>query len=51
VVVFLQRDDDLAFAVDRDEFRLGVFRGNFGQASQIDLQGAVAIQRTIGRSG
>ena len=48
-VVFLQRHDDLARRVDRDEFRLGIVARHRGQPGQLDLLLRAAVHRPLGQ--
>ncbi|MNL28137.1 hypothetical protein D3C87_1497680 [compost metagenome] len=47
VVVFLQCERDLAIGIDRDEFRLRIFRGDFGKAGHVDLLQRRAVSNAV----
>ncbi|MNE00638.1 hypothetical protein D3C80_930530 [compost metagenome] len=47
MVVFLQRERDLAIGVDRNEFRLRIFRGDFGETGEFDLLQRRAVGNAV----
>ncbi|MNX74430.1 hypothetical protein D3C86_1058700 [compost metagenome] len=47
MVVFLQRQSDLAIGVDRDEFWLRILRGNFGETGNVNLLQRRAVGHAV----